>query len=304
MSKSLHGLIAAPFTPFHVDGSLAPEIIPAFARQLVRNGVNGAFICGTTGEGHSLSAAERREVAEAWRAATPPELALIVHVGHLSYVEGRELAAHAQKIGADAIASIAPSFFKPASVGELVDWCALVAAGAPDLPFYYYHMPSMTGVTVKAASFLALARDRIPNLAGVKFTFEDLEDFSASLAVDPEKFDVFFGRDEILLSGLELGARGAVGSTYNYSAPVYQKVIAAHAAGDLETARREQARAQAFIEVMARHGGLPAGKAIMQLIGIDCGPVRRPLRSLDAAAIESLRAGLAAIGFFDYANQL
>lgn len=302
MKKILSGLIAAPFTPFHADGSLALETVPALAALLSRNGVNGAFVCGTTGEGFSLTTAERRSVAEAWRATMPPGLALIVHIGHLSLGEARELARHAQQIGADAIATIAPSFFKPAGVRELVDWCRVAAEAAPRLPFYYYHMPAMTGVAISAAEFLAEAADRIPTLAGVKFTHEDLDDYQAAHAMDGGRFDVLFGRDEILLSGLTHGARGAVGSTYNYAAPLYQRILRAYAAGDLVAAEKAQAQAVAFIDIMKRHGGLSAGKAIMKLIGIDCGPVRLPLRAVTPATEAALRAELNAIGFFEYAS--
>jgi N-acetylneuraminate lyase len=163
-------------------------------------------------------------------------------------------------------------------------------------------MPAMTGVAISAAEFLAEAGNRIPTLAGVKFTHEDLGDYQAARAADGGRFDVLFGRDEILLSGLNLGARGAVGSTYNYAAPLYQRILRAHAAGDLSAAQKAQAQAQAFIDIMSRHGGLPAGKTIMKLIGVDCGPVRLPLRTLTPANEATLRAELTAIGFFEYAS--
>lgn len=114
MPPTLSGLIAATFTPFLPNEELNLAIIPQMADLLVRNGVSGAFICGTTGEGFSMTNDERRRTAEAWRAATPPGLKLIVHVGHLSLTESCALARHAQEIGADAIATIAPCFFKPA----------------------------------------------------------------------------------------------------------------------------------------------------------------------------------------------
>src|SRR6185369_4332833 len=98
--------------PFLPNEEVNPAAIPEIADFLVRNQVSGAFICGTTGEGMSMTSAERRQVAEAWRAALPPGLKLIVHVGHLSLAESCALAEHAQQIGADAIATIAPSFFK------------------------------------------------------------------------------------------------------------------------------------------------------------------------------------------------
>ncbi|HEX2860218.1 MAG TPA: dihydrodipicolinate synthase family protein [Lacunisphaera sp.] len=303
MQPPLSGLVAAPFTPFESSGELALATIPRLASLLHKNGVNAAFVCGATGEGSNLTTEERIQVASAWRQATPADLKLAVHVGHLSLGDSRTLARHAQAIGADAIATIAPSFFKPAGAAELVAWCADIAAAAPQLPFYYYHMPAMTGVPVTATEFLRRANGRIPTLVGVKFTHEDLVDYAAARACENGRYHLLFGRDEILLSGLELGAPGAVGSTYNYAAPLYHRIMQAHAAGDLETARKLQANAQEFIGIMSRLGGLPAGKAIMKLIGVDCGPVRLPLRALHPAEESALRAGLDACGFFEYASR-
>ena len=304
MKFKLPGLIAAPFTPFAPNGDLALQVVPLQARTLANNGVIGAFVCGTTGEGSSLTSAERRAVVEAWSAARPAGLKIIVHVGHLSAGEARALARHAQDVGADAISAMAPGFFKPAGVGELVAWCADVAAAAPKLPFYYYHIPSMTGVTIPAAAFLAEARAKIPTLAGIKFTHDDADDYRAAHAIGGADYDVLFGRDEILLTGLGLGATGAVGSTYNYAAPLYHRIVRAHAAGDHATAQREQAKARAFIDVMIRFGGQPAGKAIMKLIGVDCGPVRLPMRALTAEDEAALRIALETQGFFEYSSKL
>jgi N-acetylneuraminate lyase len=304
MKKSLTGLIAAPHTPFQPDGRLALDVIPRQARLLAANGVSGAFICGTTGEGASLTSDERRRVVEAWVAAKPASVTVIVHVGHLSLGEAQGFAQHAQAAGADAIATIAPSFFKPASAAELVAWCAQVAAAAPKLPFYYYHMPAMTGVTISAAEFLQSVNGQIPNLAGVKFTHENLMDFSRSSDMEAGKYELLFGRDEILLSGLALGARGAVGSTYNFAAPLYLRIIDAFSRGDIAAARRDQSRAMDFIEVLNRHGGLGAGKSAMKLIGVDCGPVRLPLRPATAREEQSLREGLERVGFFEYCSKV
>ncbi|MSU24872.1 MAG: dihydrodipicolinate synthetase [Opitutus sp.] len=304
MNFKLPGLVAAPFTPFAPNGELALPVVSRQARTLANNGVIGAFVCGTTGEGSSMTSDERRRVTEAWMAARPVGLNIIVHVGHLSVGEARALASHAQDVGADAIAAVAPSFFKPPGAVELVAWCAQVAAAAPKLPFYYYHIPSMTNVTIPAAAFLTEARAKIPTLAGIKFTHEDLDDFRATRAIGGSDYDVLFGRDEILLTALGLGATGAVGSTYNYASPLYQRIIRAQAAGDQATAEREQAKARAFIDVMNRFGGQPAGKAIMKLIGIDCGPVRLPMRVLTAAQEGELRAALEAQGFFEFSSKL
>ncbi len=271
------GLVAASFTPMDERGGIVLDRIPAYAEWLRSQGVAGVFVNGTTGESMSLSSAERMSLAEAWR-AVKGDLRLFVHVGHNSLPEARALAAHAERIGADAIAIIAPSFFKPA-LSELVDFAAAVASAAPSTPLYFYHMPAQSGVNVSVAAFLKAAAPKIPTLAGIKFTFENIMDYQKAVEFDGGRYDVLFGRDEILLPALAAGARGAVGSTYNHIAPVYREVIEAWNAGDAARARAAQAKAQAFVDILIDAGnGIVCGKAMMKMFaGIDCGPVRLPL---------------------------
>ena len=299
----LEGLIAAPFTAFYADGSLNLEPIEQYAAMLRANGVSGVFVCGTTGEGASLTTAERMRVAERWMAVADSKLRVIVHVGHASLLESQTLAAHAQSINADGFSCLAPYFFKPLAE-ELVQFCAEVAGAAPALPFYYYHIPSMTGVNMAMLDFLKAASPRIPNLQGVKFTYENLMDFGQCLRLEDGRFDIVFGRDEMLLAGLTTGASAAIGSTYNFAAPLYRRLIADFAVLNLQSARENQAKACEMIAVFLKRGGLPAGKAMMKLIGLDCGPVRLPLRNLTAPRIDTLRGDLEQIGFFDYCSKV
>jgi N-acetylneuraminate lyase len=303
MNSRLAGLIAAPFTAMNADGSINLSMIERQAGLLVENQVAGAFICGTTGEGMSLSMDERLQVAEKWVAVAPRSLHVIVHVGHPSVAESCTLAAHAQKIGAYAFATLAPTFFRVTSLEQLVDYCAQVAAAAPKLPFYYYHMPAMAGADLPMIDFLKIAGKRIPNLAGIKFTHENLMDYSRCLNFEGGRYNILFGRDEILLAALSMGAAGAVGSTYNYMAPVYHRIINAFNAGDHDSARRFQSQAIEIIAVMNRAGGLPVGKAMMKMIGVDCGPVRAPLQNPSVEVMESLAGKLKTVGFPLAANQ-
>jgi N-acetylneuraminate lyase len=296
----LTGLIAAPFTPFHPDGSLNLAMIEQQAGALITNRVTGAFVCGTTGEGASLTTEERQQVAERWREVVKTDLRVIVHVGHVGLEDCRILAAHAQKIGADAIGCFAPFFFRPSTVDDLVQFCAEVAKAAPDLPFYYYHMPAMTGVNFAMADFLSAASPRIPNLAGVKFTHENLMDFQHCLGLEDGRFDMVFGRDEVLLGALATGTRAAIGSTYNFAAPVYHRLMAAFAAGDMAAARAEQLRSIQLIRLLASYGFMGAAKATMKLIGVDVGPARLPNRTLDPQQTAYLKADLERLGFFGW----
>jgi N-acetylneuraminate lyase len=305
MSTRFRGLVAAPFTPFHADRSLNLDVIPAYARFLRDNGVGAAFVCGTTGEGLSLTLEERLRIAERWVACADDRLRVIVHVGHTCLTDARTLTAHAAKIGASAVSALTPCFFKPRNNAEVVNWCEAVASAAPALPFYYYNIPSMTGIDYPVVDFLAQAQDRIPSLAGVKYTHENLPDYKACVAFAQGRYDILFGRDELLLEGTDAGALGAVGSTYNYAAPLYLRLLAARAAGQASEARALQDTAIKMIAICNGIGvtHLAASKALMAMLGVDCGPVRLPLAQPDATQLATLRTRLNEIGFFDFAGR-
>jgi N-acetylneuraminate lyase len=302
MAARLHGLIAATFTPFAEDGELALEGVEAIAERLITEGVKGLFVAGTTGEGESLSAAERRAVAQAHVEAAAGRVPVIVQVGHNSLREAQALAADAREAGAQAIALTAPCYFKPRTSELLAAWIAEVGAAAHGLPVYFYHIPSLTGVELPLPDLLRAAARALPSFAGVKLSKPDILELQACVALDGGRFDVLFGCDELLLAGLASGARGAVGSTYNFAAPLYGGLLEAFERGDLAEACRRQALAVSMIETILRHGGPPALKAVMGLAGLDCGPVRLPQERLRPEQVEALRRDLGAIGFFDWAR--
>ena len=300
--EHVEGLIAAPYTPFGPDGEVDLDRIDAYAALLARGRLAGAFVCGTTGEGLSLSQAERMAVAERWVRAAPDGLKIIVHVGHNSLAVSRALAGHARDIGAWAVAALSPFFFKPATGAQLAACLGEISAAAPEMPLYYYHIPSMTGVNVRVVDLLEAAADTVPALVGVKYTFEDLMDYALCLRARGGRFDMLFGRDEILLAGLALGARGGVGSTYNYAPRLYTDLMAAFARGDLAAARDLQHVSASIVRVLVAHGGgVRCGKTIMKLIGLDCGPCRAPIVPVGDDEAEAIRAELDAAGWPEYA---
>ncbi len=292
------GLIAATTTAFAADGSLDLSGIEKQAEALAGSGVSRAFVCGTTGECASMTLEERMRVAQRWREVAA--LPVVVHVGHACLADARLLAMHAAAIGAAAVAATPPYYFKPANAETVVACAAAIADAAPGLPFYHYHIPSLTGVNIPALDVLRAADRAFPKLAGVKFTFESLHDFVRCMEHNGGQYDMLFGRDEMLLGALASGAAGAVGSTYGFAPRPYLRMIDAVNCGDLAAARVDQRRACAFIDIMIRHGGLSAAKSIMGLIGLDCGPMRLPLKTLDETARRQLQQDLEAIGFFDW----
>ncbi len=297
----LTGLVAATHTPFHDDGSLNLNVVERQAEHLLHDGVTTAFIGGSTGESHSLNVDERKQLATRWmEVVRGTGMKVVVHVGSNCLVDAATLARHAQQVGAVAVAALSPSYFKPRNVETLVACARQIAAAAPDTPFYFYDIPVLTGVSLSMPEFLALGRECIPNLAGLKFTNPDLMAFQLCLRAGDGSFDIPWGCDEILLAAVALGATGAVGSTYNFAAPIYHRVLKAFAAGDLKVARDEQFRAVQFIQVLVRHGFIGATKAVMAMLDVDVGPARLPVTTLTKEQMSALRSELDSIGFFGW----
>lgn len=299
-SFRITGLVPAVFTPMRSDGSVNLELIGPITDRLVAEGVGGLYVCGSTGEGPSLSREERMATAAAYLHAAAGRVPVVVQVGHNSLADARALAEHAAALGADAISAVAPSYFKPASLEVLVDTLAEVARAAPGLPFYYYHIPAVTGVHLDMVRLLEVGSERIPTLVGAKYSTTTVYELQACLAARGGRFNLLFGSDEMLLSALVTGVHGAVGSTFNFATPLYRRVVAAFERGDLAEACREQGRAVEMVRVLVDHGANPAIKAMMKLTGLDCGATRLPQRALSAAQEASLRARMEEIGFFEW----
>ncbi|HRD58044.1 MAG TPA: dihydrodipicolinate synthase family protein [Ferruginibacter sp.] len=306
--KNVHlkGLIAAPFTPMHDDGSLNLSLIPAYYQMLKQNAVNGAFICGSTGEGVSMTTNEKMQVAEAWAAVAKndTDFTVMMFLGGTSITDCKQLALHAKEIGLDAISFTAPFYFKPANVDMLAECCNQVASVVPDMPFYYYHIPVLTGVGFAMYDLLKAVDGKISNFAGIKYTHEDFMDFLSCLHFQNGKYDMLWGRDENMLPALSIGAKGSVGSTFNYSAPLYNNLIAAFEKGNLKEAAQLQQLSIDMIRLLGKYGGIATGKAYMKVLGLDCGKFRLPVKNMSDSDFELFKKDVQALGFDNFKSQL
>ena len=294
----LSGLIPAVFTPFDKTGAINFSQIQPYADKLIAEGAYCVFVCGSTGECTSMTVAERKSVLEAWVKAAAGCMRVIAHVGGTCQADCIELARHAAEQGVDAVGAIAPFYFKPAAVEELVDFYKPIAAAVDPIPFYTYHMPSVTGVNLPMKEFLEKGSRAIPNLNGIKFTSNNFMEMLECIRLENGRFDILNGFDEMLLCGMAAGARGGVGSTYNYSLSTYRNLYDAFLAGDIERARAFQQESVDIVHVIIRHGGgVRGGKAIMNHLGIDCGDCRLPFAPYTESEMRRLGEELDRIGF-------
>ncbi|MHA2000331.1 MAG: dihydrodipicolinate synthase family protein, partial [Promethearchaeota archaeon] len=240
----IEGLIPATYTPFKEDYSVNLEQVGAYAAFLYKNGIKCIFLNGSTGETFSLSVEERMALVDEWMNTKPEDMKVIVHVSSLCLDDAKKMAAHAQKAGADAICTTACFYFKAPNLESVVDNCAIVAAAAPELPYFYYHIPSRTGVTMNMVGFMQDALKKIPTFAGLKYTHNNLMEFNQCIQIAKKQIkennrhvQVLSGFDEMLVAYMSFGSKGAVGTTYSFLAPLYLDIMKNFNSGNITKAR-------------------------------------------------------------------
>ena len=304
--EKFNGLVAAPFTPMDSRGNLNIGLIAGYYRFLEVNGISGAFVNGSTGEGPSLTQKEKQANAREWAKCmiSGGSIRVINLVGGTSCQECIENALFSRENGLSAIAVVAPYYFKPSDTGALAEFVSRVGESVPGMPVYFYHIPSLTGVYLPMADFLEKISVMLPNFAGIKYTHEDFMDFAKCLQFKDGAYDMLWGRDECLLPALSLGCTGAVGSTYNYAAPLYLSLIEAFGRGDLATARKLQQRSVQIVDILGRYGGIAAGKSFMRFIGMDLGSYRTPVKNPDNHMYEMFLADVRKLGMEEFFSKL
>ena len=252
-----------------------------------------------------LTVEERMQLAERWMSVAPEGFKVIVHVGSCCLRDSARLAQHAQEIGAWGIGSMAPPFPHIGRIEELVKYCETIAAAAPNLPFYYYHIPAFNGAYLPMLDLLKAVDGRIPNFAGIKYTYESLYEYNQCRLYKENKYDMLHGQDETILPSLaQGGAKGGIGGTTNYNGRCLVSIIDYWNKGDIENARKAQNYAQAVINVICHYrGNIVAGKRIMKLLGFDLGPNRVPFQNMTDEEEQKMKRELEAIDFFHHCNQ-
>ena len=298
----IKGLVCAPFTAFDELGNVDLGKVAEQARFYKNNGVSGVFACGTTGEGSSLTMPEKKALFEEWSKQRDGGFAVIGFLGGTSVGDCIELARHARSVGLDAVAMTAPYYQRPATVKDLALTIAQVASAVPEMPFYFYHIPVLTKVAFPMIRLLEEVDSLVPNFAGIKYTDENMMDFQLCLEFKNRKYNIMWGRDEMLLEALSIGADAFIGSTYGYMAPLYHAITEAFRAGDIKMAAALQFEAVRLITLLDKYGS-GTGKAFMRAAGLDLGPCRRPLNTLEGERYQAFLQELPATQFEEFKNR-
>ncbi len=292
------GVWPAFVTPLAEDEQINDQVTRRLVDRLIDAGIGGLYVCGGTGEGILLPVAERRRLAEIVIEHAAGRIPVIVHVGATATADALVLAAHAEAIGADAVAAIPPFYYQVGFQG-IKEHYELIA-GASALPLYLYYIPSTTGVTLNAEQMWELCQ--IPRVVGFKYSAFDMYLLEQILELSGRTLNVFSGPDQLFAPMLTVGVDGAIGTTYNLLPRHFVSLYQAFRSGNVDQARVLQSQANRVIDIFIQHGGLPAVKEMMRMLGFDCGYCRRPFRRLSENEVAALRADLVKIEFWKLAE--
>lgn len=278
------GIYTALVTPFKENGKINKEVLGRLIEKNIKDGVDGFYVSGSTGESLLLSMTERKYLLEAVSEAVAGRKKIIVNVGMFATEHSVELAKHAEKMNVSAISSVPPFYF-PFSEEEYIQYYNDLAA-CTNLPVIVYNIPAMSSVRFSTESIAKFFEN--DKIIGLKHTSYDLFQLQQIIKKYPER-SLFVGHDELYLSALAVGAVAGIGSTYNIMADKFIKMNELFKKHDMEGALKVQNEVNEVISVLCKVGVFKGVKEILKMQGLDCGICRKPFLPLEENAIRELR---------------
>lgn len=282
--KNLTGIFPALPTPFTKDDRINEKALETLININIEKGVNGFYVCGSTAEAFLLTLEERKHILEIVKQTVGGKAAIIAHIGCISTSQAIELAKHAEKLGVDAISSIAPFYFK-FSFDEIKNYYYSIIDRV-NLPMIIYNFPGVSGVSFTDDTIGEFMHNE--RFIGIKHTSSDFYMLERVKYNFKNKI-VLNGFDEMFLAGLSMGADGGIGSTYNFMAEKFITIKKYFEQGDIQKAQRIQNDANTIIKELLKIGVIPGVKEILNLIGVDFGYCREPFRKVTVEESQSLK---------------
>ncbi|EPY4483871.1 N-acetylneuraminate lyase [Klebsiella quasipneumoniae] len=287
MAVNLRGVMAALLTPFDGQQKLDKESLRRLVRFNLRQGVDGLYVGGSTGEAFVQSGTERQEVLEIVAEEAKGKMTLIAHVGCVSTLESQQLARAAVGYGYDAVSAVTP-FYYPFSFEEHCAHYQAIIESADGLPMVVYNIPALSGVKLTLDQINTLMT--LPGVGALKQTSGDLFQMEQIRRAHPDLV-LYNGYDEIFASGLLAGADGGIGSTYNIMGWRYQGMVAALKVGDVAKAQQLQCECNKVIDLLIKTGVFRGLKTVLHYMDVVSVPLcRKPFAPVDEKFLPELKA--------------
>jgi N-acetylneuraminate lyase len=269
------GIFPALVTPYKSNGKINEQSLQKIIRMNLEKGVKGFYVGGSTAEAFLLSIDERKYILDIVAQECKGKCTLISHIGCIGTDQAIELGKHSEALGFDAISSIPPFYYK-FSFEEIKNYYFDIVNHV-NLPMIIYNFPAFSGVSFNINNIKEFVEDK--RFIGIKHTSYDLYQLEQMLKID-ERLTVFNGHDEVFLGSLAMGAKSAIGSTYNFMAEKFIQIDKLYKESKMEEAHAVQVKANEIIEALIKVGVFQGVKYALELEGIECNGVRKPFRSL------------------------
>lgn len=278
--EKYQGIIPAFYACYDEEGNIDSHKVKELVRYFVNKGVKGLYVNGSSGECIYQSVADRKQVLEAVMEEARGKLTIINHVACNNLRDSQELARHSEELGADAIATIPPIYFRLPEYSIASYW-NIISEAAPNTDFIIYNIPQLAGVALTPSLYKEMLKN--PRVIGVKNSSMPVQDIDTFVTIGGPDYIVFNGPDEQFLGGRLMGAKGGIGGTYGAMPELFLKLDHLIAEKELERARELQTRINLIIgKLVSGHGHMYA--VIKEVIrindGLDIGSVRAPLTGL------------------------
>ncbi len=286
-ASKVGGLFTAMVTPFDKRGEVDTDRLSDLVRFQISKGTDGLYPCGSTGLGPMLRIEERKKVAETVVNTAAGKVPVVVQVGCADTASTVELARHAEKVGAYAVASLTPYYYKPGEAAVLKHFEAV--SRSVSIPVLAYNIPQFAGNSLQAAAVASMAN--AGTIAGIKDSSRDLLQLLDLLGAVPEEFVVMNGTEEYALFAMMSGADGLVSGGASALPELFKSLVAAKGRGEYGPALAVQ---QTILKVkdLVKPAPIPAYYAILKERGIDCGAPRAPFLPLEEGQARKVVRGL------------
>lgn len=284
------GIIPALATPLKDDETINVPVLKNLIEFLMSQDADGFYVGGATGEGLALKTEERMVLAEESVKATEGKKPCIVQIAAMNFEDTIRLAKHAESVGAAAISATAPLFFAY-DKDDVFNYYKKIADSV-SIPMMMYYNPA---AGFKFDAQFAARLFKIDNVTAIKWTSSDYYGVMRLKDLTHGEMNIINGPDEMLLMGLNAGADGGIGTTYNFMLPTIKKIYNNFIDGNIKEAQKEQNLADRIIEVLiGKYKGIPATKVILEEMGFSvgnaCFPMKRYSKEQKAEIIADMKA--------------
>lgn len=288
------GIMPALVTPVNEDGTLRRQVAEKLVKDICATGITGLYILGATGEGVTIDRNTRMEFVELVKDAASEHIKIINHIAATDLSTVRMLAKHSREVGVAGLASVPPFFYKYDEAG-IIEFYRAMSDSSEGMPLMVYASP-LAGDPVPVSTIEKMIS--IPGFFGMKYTNPNYYLMSRYKKIDGGNINIINGPDEMLALGLQMGADGGIGSTYNNMPRSFVELYNAHMAGDYARAIQVQNKVNDVIEVLIGTGNIiGAVKAALEMQGYDVGDTNRPMPRMSREEKAALWKKLEALGF-------